>query len=110
MSWQDRAVRYMLVYFILATVLVAWRYIQRDLPTRITELQDQEEQLYDQRSTLSIELQSLTSPVRIREWAVKNGMVPFSKAKKEPTDFEAPSQETLTIPQPKPLEVETRWN
>ncbi|GGJ18076.1 cell division protein FtsL [Deinococcus roseus] len=110
MSWQDRAVRYMLVYFILATVLVAWRYFQRDLPTRIVDLQDQEEQLYNERSNLSIELQSLTSPLRIREWAVKNGMIPFSNAKKEQAIFEAPSQETLTIPQPKPLEVETQWN
>lgn len=110
MNWQERAIRYMLVYFVLSTVLVTWRYFQRDLPVRIAELQDLEAELYDERSNLSIELQSLTSPVRIREWAAKNGMIPFSGTKKEPTTFEAPAQETLTIPQPKPLEVETRWN
>ena len=110
-AWRSRAIAYTLSFALLALLLVGLRYLTRDLGPTLRELRSEEAALLEQVGSLTVEAQTLTSPVRVREFALSSGMVPFSKVPKEAHTFVALPRTTLpknTLPQ-NTLEVETRW-
>ena|GEM_PF-1699942 len=86
-TWRSRAIAYTLCFAVLALALVGQRYLSRDLGPALSELRSYKAGLLEQAKTLTVEAQTLTSPVRVREFALASGMVPFSKAPKEAHTF-----------------------
>ena len=114
-TWRSRAITYTLCFGFLALGLVGQRYLTRNLGPTLSELRSYKAGLLEQAKTLTVEAQTLTSPVRVREFALSSGMVPFSKAPKEAHTFAqlpraqiASSALPNTLPE-NTLEVETRW-
>ena len=106
--WRARALRYTLLYLLLACVLVGLRYQTRDVYPDLKELRTERNLLMQQKQALDLEVQKQTSTARVREWALGNGMIPFSNARKESAEFQPlPSPDPLLPNQP--LEVHTRW-
>lgn len=115
-TWRLRAIAYTLCFAVLALALVGQRYLTRDLGPALRELKSYKAGLLEQAKTLTVEAQTLTSPVRVREFALMSKMVPFSKAPKEAHTFtqlpRAPQMASSALPNTLPdntLEVETRW-
>lgn len=130
-TWRSRAIAYTLCFACLALGLVGQRYLTRDLGPTLSELRSYKAGLLEQAKTLTVEAQTLTSPVRVREFALASGMVPFSKAPKEAHTFvalpRAPQMASSALPHlvdpntlpttnlpdntlpDNILEVETRW-
>jgi len=125
-TWRSRAIAYTLCFAFLALALVGLRYLTRSLGPALNELKSHKAGLLEQAKTLTVEVQTLTSPVRVREFALSSKMVPFSKAPKEAHTFaqlpRAPQMPSsalphLVDPNTRPttnlpdntLEVETRW-
>jgi len=106
--WRARALRYTLIYLLLACVLVGLRYQTRDVRPDLLALREQRETLAQKKLALQLEVQGRTSSARIRDWAIANGMVPFTRSAKETASFAA-LPAPATIPPARPLEVTTRW-
>ena len=123
-TWRGRAITYTLCFALLALLLVGLRYFTRDLNPTPQTLTEQKKALLERTKTLTVEAQTLTSPMRVREFALSSGMIPFSKAPKEAQSFvalpRAPQFSALpntalkntppknTLPG-NTLEVEIRW-
>ncbi|THF71938.1 hypothetical protein E7T06_00810 [Deinococcus sp. Arct2-2] len=79
-TWRGRAMRYVLIYMVLALVLVGVRYATHDVRVNLRAAADREKVLIAQRDTLEVQVQTLTTPQRIREWAFTQGMRRFAEA------------------------------
>lgn len=116
--------RYVLIYVLLALVLVGVRYVTHDVRVQLRAAADREEVLIAQRDTLEVQVQALTTPQRIREWAFAEGMRRFAEAPKVTADLPTiPLPPTLTSSPPESgdaglslspvpqttLEVRTQW-
>lgn len=107
-TWRARAIRYVLIYLLLALALVAARYLTQDVRPTLREAQKREAALTTRRDELELRVQALGNPQRISDWALQNGMRRFAEAVKT-------SAPITGIPAPKPLqphttlEVTTEW-
>lgn len=106
--WRARALRYVLIYLLLACVLVGLRYQSRDIRPDLLALRAERETLTREKQFLELEVQAATSTARVREWAVANGMIPFSRTQKESATFESLPR-PVPLSESRPLEVVTRW-
>lgn len=79
-TWRGRAMRYVLIYVLLALVLVGVRYATHDVRVNLRAAADREKVLIAQRDALEVQVQALTTPQRIREWAFAQGMRRFAEA------------------------------
>lgn len=79
-TWRGRAMRYVLIYVLLALVLVGVRYATQDVRVQLRAAADREADLLSLRDDLEIQVQALTTPQRIREWAFAQGMRRFAEA------------------------------
>ncbi|MFC4454926.1 cell division protein FtsL [Deinococcus sonorensis] len=111
-TWRARALRYILIYLLLACALVTLRFQTRDTYQQLRDIRQERTDLQRQRDELSVEVQGLTSEQRVRDWALANGMQTYAQAPKSvqvlpsvplPADLPPPP------PHPAPLEVTTRW-
>jgi len=107
-TWQARAVRYVLIYLVLALVLVAARFLTQDVRPDLRAAQKREVALTNARDELEVSVQRLSNPQRIRDWADGHGLRPFAEAPKK-------TEALLSVPAPAPapvqttLEVYTEW-
>lgn len=123
-TWRGRAMRYVLIYVVLALVLVGVRYATQDVRANLLKVGDREKVLITQRDNLEVQLQMLTTPQRIREWAFAQGMRRFAEAPKvtaaipalplpanlplSPPDASNSGPSLAPVPQSR-LEVRTQW-
>ncbi|GGQ93405.1 hypothetical protein [Deinococcus ruber] len=109
--WRARALRYMLIYLLLACVLVTLRYQTQHIYPDVRALRAERSALQQQRDELSLVVQTLTSEQRVREWAIQNGMVPYAQAPKQTQAFSAAPRIPAVSLQPLPtrVEVKTTW-
>ena len=110
--WRARALRYVLIYLLLACVLVTLRYQGREVYPNLRQLSATRTELQREQEELSLRVQTLTSEQRIRAWALENGMVPYAQAGKQTQTFEAGVAGATPLPaQPTPtrLTVRTAW-
>lgn len=107
-QWRARALRYTLIYLLLGLVLSGLRFGARDIRPELLELRDQRATLTRDKQALELDLQTATSTARIREWAMTNDMIPFSRARTSTGTFE-PLPAPPALPLPRPLEVTTVW-
>lgn len=98
--WRARALRYVLIYLLMACVLVTLRYQTREVYPNLRKLNDTRTELQREQSELSLTVQSLTSEQRVRLWALANGMVPYAQARKETQTFTAGPVVPVFPPQP----------
>lgn len=107
-TWQARAVRYVLIYLLLALALVAARFLTQDVRPDLRAVQQQEATLTNERDELEVLVQRLNNPQRIRDWAAQHGLRPFAEAPKK-------NESLRSVPAPAPvparttLEVYTEW-
>lgn len=105
---KDRAQRYLLVYVLLLVGLAGARYATQGTYRELIDLQSRRDELLFQRATLNRSVAGLESASRIREWATKHDMVPYTKAPTEHVQFAA-----MGAPKPAPpkekVRVSTRW-
>jgi len=109
--WRARALRYVLIYLLLACALVALRYQTRDIYPRLRELRAEREGLQRERDALSVEVQTLSSEQRVRAWALANGLRTYAQSPKQTLAFPPPLPAPQLPPAPPPtfLEVKTAW-
>lgn len=110
--WRARALRYVLIYLLLACVLVTLRYQTREIYPNLRRLNDTRTELQRQQSELSLTVQTLTSEQRVRIWALANGMVPYAQANKQTQSFGAGTSLAAPLPKkpnPNRLSVGTVW-
>jgi|GEM_PF-1323555 len=110
--WRARALRYVLIYLLLACVLVTLRYQGREVYPNLRQLSATRTELQREQEELSLRVQTLTSEQRIRAWALENGMVPYAQAGKQ-TQVLGPGVAAATPlpdqPTPTRLTVRTAW-
>lgn len=108
-TWQRRTLRYLTIYLLLALALVAARFFTQHIRPVLREVQKQEETLQAQRDDLEIRVQAATTPQKVQEWAVQNGMQRFAESSKSTRDLgNLPTEPTLPS-QPSSAEVNTQW-
>ena len=105
---KERAQRYLLVYVVLLFGLAGARYATKGTYTQLIELQSKRDELLFQRATLNREVAGLESASRVRDWATKHNMVPYTKAPTEHITFE-PLQPAKATPKTERLKVVTQW-
>ncbi|TDE87566.1 MULTISPECIES: hypothetical protein [Deinococcus] len=107
-TWRARAIRYVVIYLLLALALVGARFLTQGVRPALRAAQEREAVLTTQRDELELRVQALGNPQRIRDWALQNGMRRFAEAPKT-------TQDLSSIPAPAPvpahttLEVTTEW-
>lgn len=110
--WRARALRYVLIYLLLACVLVTLRYQTREVYPNLRRLNDTRTELQRQQSELSLAVQTLTSEQRVRVWALANGMVPYAQAVKQTQTFDVGVGIAAPVPEkpgPTRVTVGTVW-
>ncbi|RJF72754.1 hypothetical protein D3875_15600 [Deinococcus cavernae] len=112
-TWQRRTLRYLGIYLVLALLLVAARYFTQDIRPHLREVQRQEAALQTQRDDLEVRVQAASSPQKVQQWAVQNGLQRFAEKAASATTRdlgagEAPP-ETLTPSSTPAIEVKTQW-
>lgn len=110
--WRARALRYVLIYLLLACVLVTLRYQGREVYPNLRQLSATRTELQREQEELSLRVQTLTSEQRIRAWALENGMVPYAQAGKQTQTFETGISGAAPLPEqaaPTRLVVRTAW-
>ncbi|ADV67722.1 hypothetical protein [Deinococcus maricopensis] len=107
-TWRARALRYTLIYVLLACVLVGLRYQTRDVRPTLNTLNAERVSLQQQRAALELTVQGLTSEPRVRAWALQNGMTPFTRIDKTAAAFKALPVPAALVTHPT-FEVITRW-
>ncbi|MFB9994145.1 hypothetical protein ACFFLM_19490 [Deinococcus oregonensis] len=123
-TWRGRAMRYVLIYVLLALVLVGVRYATHEVRVNLRAAADREKVLIAQRDSLEVQVQALTTPQRIREWAFSQGMRRFAEVNKVTADLPTiplpanlspspPDSSSSGLSQPpvphSRLEVRTQW-
>ena len=113
--WRARALRYLLIYLLLACMLVTLRFQTRHISPDVRTLRDERTALQHTRDELSVAVQTATGEQRIREWAIRHDMLPYAQASKQtrpltagPPNRAAPTPAALNA-LPTRLEVTTRW-
>ncbi|WP_424949707.1 hypothetical protein [Deinococcus sp.] len=107
--WRARALRYVLIYLLMACVLVTLRYQARAVYPNLHRLNATLSELQHRQSELSLTVQSLTSEQRVRTWALEHGMVPYAQASKQMKTFEAGVNQAPALPvRPVPASVTVR--
>lgn len=107
--WQRRAVRYLLLYSLLALVLLGIRSATYSVRPQLRQLQALEAELLTQKDRLEIEVQVATTPQRIAEWAESQGMKAFALMPKTPQpELSRGSVSPPVLPSPV-VEVSTEW-
>ncbi|ANE44891.1 hypothetical protein [Deinococcus puniceus] len=124
-TWRGRAMRYVLIYLMLALVLVGLRYATQDVRVNLRATTDREAELLTVRDGLEVQVQALTTPQRVREWAFAQSMRRFAEAEPKvtadiplvplpaglppsPPDASPPSSTPAPVSQTR-LEVRTQW-
>ncbi|PNY83080.1 hypothetical protein CVO96_14290 [Deinococcus koreensis] len=111
-TWRGRAVRYLLIYLALLVTLVSVRALTYDVRKNLRDAQFREGQLISQRDSLSLDVQSLESLQRVRNWAFANGMRRFAEATKVTQDIappRPPAASMLPPTSPRTVEVKIQW-
>ncbi|GAA5531799.1 hypothetical protein E5F05_11940 [Deinococcus metallilatus] len=107
-TWRARAIRYLVIYLLLALMLVGARLLTQDVRPSLRAAQDREAALTTERDELELRVQALSNPQHIRDWALQNGMRRFAETPKTTQDLSG-----LPAPAPVPaqttLEVTTVW-
>jgi hypothetical protein len=106
---RERVVKYMAYYVALVAVLLVVRFATRDSETQLRDLRDQADALVTERSQLRRDIATLESPARVREWAVKNEMIPFTAGKVEQQVLKGLNAKPPPKPVKQKLEVTTQW-
>ena len=106
--WRARALRYTLLYLLLSGALVGLRYQARDVYPALRTLRDHKAGLQQQRSMLELDVERQFSGARVRDWALSQGMLPFSQTNKQTATFQA-LPPGPALPAPQPLKVRTAW-
>jgi hypothetical protein len=109
MTIRDRALRYLSVYVALLVVLAGSRFLTQHTYGNLQALVDREDALVYRKAQLTREIDALESKARVRDWATKNEMIPWSTAKRQFAKLEG-----LTAPLPIPslnpkVKVITQW-
>jgi len=110
--WRARALRYVMIYVLMACVLVVLRYQTQAIYPHLRDLRATRTELQRQQNELSLTVQTLTSEQRIRAWAIADGMVPYAQASKERQKLPpalAPVPPPPATPLPATLTVRTVW-
>lgn len=108
-TWQGRAIRYLVIYLVLACLLVVARYVTQHIRPNLRLAQEQEAALLAQRDDLEIRVQSLTTPQVVQEWALEHGMQRFAEHSKTTLDLGQPLPFPTPLPTASRLEVNTQW-
>ncbi|MDB5045230.1 MAG: hypothetical protein JWQ08_1280 [Deinococcus sp.] len=121
-TWRGRAMRYVLIYLVLAMVLVGVRYATQNVRADLLTAGSREKELIAQRDSLEVQVQALTTPQRVREWAFAQGMRRFAETVKVTADIptvplpaqlpSSPPDSSRSNPSPvsqTTLEVRTQW-
>lgn len=108
-TWQRRTLRYLTIYLLLALALVAARYATQHIRPTLRDAQQQEAALLSQRDNLEIRVQAATTPQKVQEWAVQNGMQRFAESNKSTRDLGTPPPDTAPPTPPSSVEVKTQW-
>lgn len=97
--WRRRAMLWMAIWVALCGCLVVFRINTARVRPELLEAQQQNSELVKQRDALSLEVQTLRSPLRVHEWAKANGMTHFADSPKRTANFEALPPQSLEFPQ-----------
>ncbi|GGM01887.1 hypothetical protein [Deinococcus aerophilus] len=114
-TWRNRAIRYVLIYLALALALVVTRALTQHIRPDLRTAEARQAALTTQRDDLTVQLQGLENPQRIRDWALANGMRRFAEVPKTTQEIQPlpPALPTsLTPPASAPgttVEVKTQW-
>lgn len=109
MSTRDRALRYLSVYVALLAVLAGSRFFTQHSYRDLQGLVDREDALVYRKAQLTREIDALESKARVRDWATKNEMIPWSTAKRQFSRLES-LKALPPIPSLNPkIRVITQW-
>ncbi|WP_221089178.1 hypothetical protein [Deinococcus aquaedulcis] len=108
-TWRARAVRYVLIYLALVLVLVTVRALTSNVRPALRAAEKREAALITQNADLTVQLQTLESQRRLKDWAQAHGMRLLAVT--------PPNKATFTPLPPAPrrpsaartLEVKTLW-
>lgn len=107
-TWRARAIRYVVIYLLLALTLVVARFLTQDVRPTLRAAQGREVVLTTRRDELELRVQALGNPQRVSDWALQNGMRRFAGAPKTSaviTGVPAPA----SLRPHTTLEVTTEW-
>lgn len=110
--WRARAIRYVLIYLSLVLALVVARSLTQDIRPNLLAAQEREAALTTQRDDLTVRVQALETPQRVRDWAFANGMRRFADAPNKDTQTIEPvgsQSSAVGTTQPRQVEVRTQW-
>ena len=108
--WRARALRYALLYVVLAGALLALRYATQQTYPHLRELRTSVAALQSQRDDLELQVQTLTTGPRVLEWANAQGMRPYAQMPKTTADIAPlPAPPASLPPAPAHLEVHVQW-
>lgn len=107
-TWQRRTLRYLAIYLLLALALVFTRYLTQHIRPALRDAQMQEATLQTERDELEIRVQVASTPQKVQEWAVANGMQRFAEANKTTRDLGNAAVPAKPAHQ-STLEVKTQW-
>lgn len=107
--WQRRAVRYLMLYGLLALVLLGIRSVTYPVRPHLRQLQQLEAELLTQKDRLEIEVQVATTPQRIAEWAEAQGMKAFALMPKTPQPELSRGSVSPPVLPPPVVQLSTEW-
>lgn len=87
--WRKRALHYSVIYLVLACVMVGTRYATRSIYPDLKDLRATRAELTHEKRAALLKIDETTSTAKVRAWAHANGMVPFSRAKKDQANLTA---------------------
>jgi len=106
---RERVVKYLTYYVALVAVLLVVRFATRGSEGELQDLTQQAETLVTQSSQLRRDISKLESPARVREWAVRNKMRPFSTASMTTATLEPLQAVPAVAVVSEKLRVDTQW-
>lgn len=108
-TWQQRALGYTLVYFLLCCVLIGIRYSTYEIGPKLRKLSLVEEELLKEKKTLQLETQTMVSAANVRYWALRHNMTPFSKMPKSTYKFSSLKNYKYPRTKKKNMDVIIKW-
>lgn len=106
---RERALRYLSVYVALLGLLAGVRVLTHNTYGNLQALIDREEALEYRKAQLTREVNSLESAARVRDWATRFEMIPWTTAKRltaATKPLEEPVIQQSTTPK---VKVVTQW-
>lgn len=111
-TWQRRTLRYLAIYLLLSLSLVATRFFTQHIRPELRDAQTAAAKLQTERDELEIRVQVATTPQKVQEWAIGNGMQRFAEAvnagRATTADLGNAALPTKSA-NPSALEVKTQW-